>query len=316
MGKKVKSTKSMKSVKSAEKSVKKVAKKKATKKAVKKKAARSAAPSAASPVSKSVANPVRAAKRKSPAARSSKAATGAPRQSGRTVSEIMTELKSLAKESTRRTLERHGAKNIFGVLVGDLKKVARTIKGDQSLALELYDTGNGDAQYLAGMIADGAQMTKAQLNRWAKTAAWQMITDYTVPWVTSENPHGRELAMKWINAKDPRLQCSGWNAYSGLVATRPDSELDLDEIRSLLERVEKEIEKAENRVKYNMNNFVISVATYVKPLLKEAKGVARRLGKVPVDVGDTSCKVPVAADYIAKVEARGAVGKKRKTIRC
>lgn len=228
----------------------------------------------------------------------------------------MTELKSLAKESTRRTFERHGAKNFFGVLVADLKKVAKTIKGDQELALQLYDTGNSDAQYLAGMVVDGTRMTKTQLNRWAKTAGWQLITDYPVPWVASESPYGRELAMKWINARDPQLQCSGWNTYSGLVATRSDDELDLDEIRGLLQRVEKEIEKAENRVKYNMNNFVISVASYVKPLHKEAKAVARRIGKVKVDVGDTSCKVPVASDYIAKVEAKGRIGKKRKTIRC
>ena len=37
------------------------------------------------------------------------------------------------------------------------------------------------------------------------------------------------------------------------------------------------------RVRYTMNGFVIAVGTYVKPLLKAAKGTARKLGKVEID---------------------------------
>jgi hypothetical protein len=65
-----------------------------------------------------------------------------------------------------------------------------------------------------------------------------------------------------------------------------------------------------------MNGFVIAVGSYVKPLLAEAKAAARKIDVVNVDVGDTACKVPVASDYIAKMEAAGRIGKKKKTIRC
>ncbi len=48
--------------------------------------------------------------------------------------------------------------------------------------------------YLAGLVADGSQMTKKQLNAWAESAAgMQMIAEYTVPWVAVENADGREL---------------------------------------------------------------------------------------------------------------------------
>jgi hypothetical protein len=50
--------------------------------------------------------------------------------------------------------------------------------------------------------------------------------------------------------------------------------------------------------------------------LKKAKAVAKQIGKVEVEVGNTSCKVPLATEYIAKVEEKGRVGKKRKTIKC
>ena len=35
-----------------------------------------------------------------------------------------------------------------------------------------------------------------------------------------------------------------------------------------------------------------------------------------VDVGDTSCKIPYAPDYIKKIQQRGAIGKKRKSAKC
>ena len=53
---------------------------------------------------------------------------------------------------------------MFGVSVADLKTIAKQIKGDQALALELYDTGNYDAMYLAGLVADGSQMSKRSLS--------------------------------------------------------------------------------------------------------------------------------------------------------
>ncbi len=94
------------------------------------------------------------------------------------LSEVMAALKSKGSEATKRVLLKHGAKEpFFGVKVGYMKPLAKPLKGRQELALELYTTGNGDAQYLAGMIADGRRMTTAQLDRWAKTASWDMISE-------------------------------------------------------------------------------------------------------------------------------------------
>ena len=94
------------------------------------------------------------------------------------------------------------------------------------MACELYETGNGDAMYLAGMVADGSQMTKRLLDQWAKKANWQMISEYTVPWVATESKHGRALAMAWMKSRKESVATSGWNTYSGLVAVTPDDELD------------------------------------------------------------------------------------------
>ena len=190
-------------------------------------------------------------------------------------------------------------------------------KGQQDLACELFNTGIYDAQYLAGLVADGKKMSRKQLEGWAKAAGWTWISEFSVAWVTSESPHGRELAMKWINTgKTESTKSCGWSTYSSLMAITPDDALDLEEIKSLLKQVEDNIDSSPDRIRYTMNGFVIAVGTYVAPLLKQAKATARKIGSVDVDMGDTSCKVPVATEYIEKVEKSGRIGKKRKTAKC
>jgi 3-methyladenine DNA glycosylase AlkD len=234
-----------------------------------------------------------------------------------TTAAVMDALKKKGSEQTRNTFARHGIDlPMFGVKIADLKVIAKKLKGDQALALKLFDTGNYDAMYLAGILADGSKMSKRELEKWAKSGSCEAVCSYVVPWVAVESPYARELALKWMYAREPAIALSGWATYAGIVATMPDDELDLEEIQGLLDRIVEEIDSAPNKVRYVMNGFVIAVGTYVKPLLKQAKKAAKELGEVSVNMGDTACKVPRATEYIAKVESMGRVGKKRKTMRC
>ena len=234
-----------------------------------------------------------------------------------TVASVMAALKKKGNPSRIRAFAPHGAPdNLFGVSVADMKVIAKQIKGEQALACALYATGNGDAMYVAGLVADGSLMTKRQLDSWAKHATWPMISEYTVPRVATESHHARDLATQWINSKKESVASCGWNTYAGIVTVTPDDELDLAEIKALLTRVEQDIASAPNRVRYTMNGFVIAVGGYVVRLSTQAKATAKRLGKVEVDMHGTACKVPLATEYIEKIEQTGRAGKKRKTLKC
>jgi 3-methyladenine DNA glycosylase AlkD len=242
-----------------------------------------------------------------------------PTSAAPTVDAVIKDLKSKGKEQTRKIYSRHGMDmdRVLGVSTADMKAIAKKLKGQQELALELYKSGIMEPMNLAGMVADGARMTREQLNSWAEGAVgMQMISEYTVPWVTVENKHARELALKWIKSKKEHVAATGWCTWSGLVAILPDEALDMGEIEGLMAEVVKQIGKAPGRVRYTMNTFVISVGGYVKPLLKQAKAVAKQIGVVEVDVGETACTVPVATAYIEKMIAAGKWGKKKKTLRC
>ena len=234
-----------------------------------------------------------------------------------TLKEVMKELEALGSEQTKKTWLRHGAKEpLSGVKVGDLKILHKKIKGDQALALQLYATGHADAQYLAGMVADGRKMTPEQIQNWAETASWSMVGEYTVPWVASEHPEGLALALRWIDSGDESLASTGWNTLGALAATVPDDKLPIKQFTALLDRVAKKLKSSPDRVRYTMNGFVISCGTYAAPLADKAVATARAVGKVEVDMGKTDCRVPDAESYIIKARRGAPVAPKRKTIRC
>ena len=233
-----------------------------------------------------------------------------------TAKDILEEIKPLGRDSYKKVLLNHGVPEpFFGVKIEDLKKIQKRIKMDYRLALELYDTGIYDAQYLAGLIADDAQMTRKDLQRWVEKARGP-LTGFTVPWVAAGSPNGREVALDWIESSKELVAAAGWATLSTLVSIKDDAELDLAELKRLLQRVQKEIHKSPNKVRHQMNGFVISVGSYVKALTDFAKQIGEKVGPVTVDMGNTACEVPFAPDYIRKVEKRGTIGKKRKTAKC
>lgn len=231
--------------------------------------------------------------------------------------QVLDELKSMGSESIKKILMTHGAKEpVYGVKIGDMKNIVKKIKKDYPLSIELYNSGVYDAMYMAALIADESKMSKKEIQEWAEKAYCPGLSEYTVAWVAAESPFGWELGTEWINSKKENIASAGWNTLAGVISLKPDSELNIPEIKKLLGRVAKEIHQAPNRVRYTMNGFVIGVGASIKELTKEAIETAKKIGIVAVDMGGTACQVPSAAEYIKKIEAKGHVGKKRKTVKC
>jgi len=136
-----------------------------------------------------------------------------------TKDEVMHELSRFGNEQTKKVFTRHGAREPFyGVKVGDLKTLVKKIKTDHKLALALYQTGNSDAMYMAGLIADENLVTKEELWDWAKKAYWYMLSEYTVAWLAAESRYGWELALEWIESAEEGIASAGWSTLSNLVS--------------------------------------------------------------------------------------------------
>ena len=232
-----------------------------------------------------------------------------------TKEEVLDFLRDHSSKTFQNIFDNHGAAgSSYGVKIEYLKQLQKKIKKNHHLSLQLFETGISDAMYLAGLIADETKISKMDIQHWVETAAWPMISEYTVPWIAAESPYGWELALDWIKSDKESIASAGWATLSNLVALVPDEKLDKDLLRSLLNEIPGSIHQSPNRVRYTMNGFVISVGGYVSDLTEKAKSIAEEVGKVKVDMGKTACKVPDAVPYIDKMLSRGV--KKKKSVRC
>ncbi len=54
-----------------------------------------------------------------------------------------------------------------------------------------------------------------QLKQLGSDANCAMLSTYTIPWVAAESPHGRELALEWIESEKENVAAAGWATLSG-----------------------------------------------------------------------------------------------------
>ncbi len=234
-----------------------------------------------------------------------------------TFEEVMTTLESCGDAQTKKTLGNHGAKEpYFGVKVAELKKILKKTKKNHELSLQLYATGNSDAMYLAALSADEDKMTPDILDDWAEQAYWYYLNEYAVPWVAGDTDFGFDIGLKWIDSNKDQVKACGWAALASYAAVNSDDKLNIATYATLLDRVEREVHHMPDRLPFVMNGFVIAIGSYIPALTEKAKETAKNMGKVEVKMATAACKVPLAIDYIKKVENKGRIGKKRKTARC
>src|ERR1044072_4002804 len=118
-----------------------------------------------------------------------------------TAQDILNELEAKGSPGIKKILLKHGVlEPFFGVKVEDMKVIQKRVKKDYQLSKDLYATGNSDAMYMAGLIADEKKMSRQDLEDWVKQAQSPNINEYTVPWIAAESGHGYALALKWIDA--------------------------------------------------------------------------------------------------------------------
>ncbi len=233
------------------------------------------------------------------------------------VPEIMARLQAMGSESIKKILLKHGVKEpFFGVKIEHLKPIQKSIKKDYQLAKDLYATGNADAMYLAGLIADDEKMTRDDLQTWVDQAVSKNISEYTVPWVAAGSPHGFELATEWINSGKEHIAASGWATLANIVSLKPDNELELDTLKGLLSHIQQTINAAADRVRYHMNMYIICVGSYVAPLFDEAIAIANSIGTITIGNNGTACKVPAAVEHINKAKTKNPLAVKKKTVKC
>lgn len=231
-----------------------------------------------------------------------------------TYEDVMMQLESFGTPQNRKIYARHGCDiKQFGVSVLNLKKIAKNIKSNKDVGLRLFWSNNADAMYLSQWVVDVHQLSIEDFETQILASNYYLLIENAIPNIIVQDFHySQECLNRWLHHPEPRFRQAAYSLFSLLLAKYDDDVLGLSVVKQELVHIQKMIHDEENRVKYAMNSFVISVGTYVKSLLPLTKVVANDIGIVHVEMGETSCKVPYATTYIEKVESMQLVGKKRK----
>ena len=217
--------------------------------------------------------------------------------------EVLATFKTLGKPQTAAIYKRHGSgDNVFGVLSSEVAKISKKIKIDHSLAMELWKTGNAEARILALLIADPAKVSRADADKLVKEGPTRFLRPYLSDFL-ARTPDADATLRAWMKSKDELTREIGYAILGSRLRSDAESVGDAD-AEKVLGTIEKEIHRSPNWARHAMNGALISIGAFKPTLRKRAIETAKRIGKVDVDHGETSCKTPDAVSYIEKASKR------------
>lgn len=219
------------------------------------------------------------------------------------VPQILKQLEALGNESRRKHNAKAGAPaNQFGVMLGDVRKVAKKLKPDQALANELWDTGNVEAQLVATLLFKPKDLSADELDRLTRSTTCAQVADWLNAYVVAQHPDKDTLREKWMKSKERWTARAGWNLTASRITKSADG-LDLD---ALLARLEKELPKAAPEVQWTMNMALGNLGIHHPEFRARVLAFGEKLGLYkdwPVSKGCIPPYVPVWVNAMVQRKA-------------
>ena len=216
----------------------------------------------------------------------------------------MKELKSLAHPENLAGMARYGIKtdSALGVKVPDLRRIARRIKRNHPLALELWETGVHDARILASMLAEPGKATPAFMDKWAKIFyAWD-ICDQTCLNLFVYTNHAHKKAVEWTRRKEEFVKRAGF-ALMACIAWK-SREMKTTEAADFFACMEREAGDGRNYVKKAVNWALRQAGKRNRELYKAAVACAERIAKQ-----DSKSAKWIAADALRELKNPKIIGR-------
>ncbi|VXC40638.1 conserved hypothetical protein [Arthrobacter sp. 9AX] len=217
---------------------------------------------------------------------------------GTSLSEVMAELAGLEEPRAREVNEKHG--DDHGVNLGKLRAVAKRLKTQQELAVELWATGDSAARLLALLICRPKAFARDDLDTMLREARTPKVQDWLVNYVVKKNPHSEELRQAWFLDQDPVVASAGWALTTERVSKQPEG-LDL---AGLLDTVEAGMKDAPDRLQWAMNACLATIGIWHTEYRDRAISIGERLEVLKDYPTPPGCTSPFAPDWIAEMVRR------------
>ena len=220
--------------------------------------------------------------------------------------EAMTELERVGTEANRKAYQLHGATGqFFGVSGAQFNRLKKKILTDHALALELWKTGNIDAQILATMLMESKTLDEELIDEWVREIRFYALADAFTNNVVIPSPYLKTKMSQWIHSNEEYVRRCGYVIMSH-IALQAESLTD-DEFIQHLHVIGKEIQLMENRARQAMYDSLIAIGKRNKLLNMEAMIVASQIGPVYIEHGDKKLKASHAMEILADKKLRATL---------
>ena len=217
------------------------------------------------------------------------------------VAEVMAELAELEDAKTREVNEKHG--DDHGVNLSKLRALAKRLKTQQELAVELWRTGDTAARLLALLICRPQAFGRDELDAMLRESRTPKVHDWLVNYVVKKNPHSEELRLAWSADPDPVVASAGWALTTERVAKMPEG-LDL---AGLLDVIEAEMKDAPDRLQWAMNHCLAQIGIEHAEHRARAIDIGERLQVLKDYPTPPNCTSPFAPVWITEMVRRQRV---------
>ena len=214
------------------------------------------------------------------------------------VAEVLAELAALENPAIRAVNQRHGDEH--GVNLTQLRAVAKRLKTNQELAVNLWQTGTATARLLALLICRPKAFRPEELDRMVRETRTPKVHAWLVSYVVKKSPHAEELRLTWLSDPDPQVASAGWELTSERVAKKPDG-LDLP---ALLDEVEAELAGAADPLQWAMNETLATIGIHHADERERAVAIGERLEVLKDYPTPPNCTSPFAPTWIAELVRR------------
>lgn len=215
-----------------------------------------------------------------------------------TVAELTAELAALENPKMRAINERHG--DDHGVNLAALRAIAKRLKTQHELAIELWATGDTATRLLALLVCRPKEFSADELDAMLRDARAPKVIDWLVNYVVKKSPHAESLRLRWSADPDATVAAAGWALTSDRVVKRPDG-LDLD---GLLDTIEGGMAQAPDRLQWEMNTTLAQIGITQPSLRARALHIGEELGVLKDYPTPPNCTSPYAPIWINEIVRR------------
>ncbi len=219
-----------------------------------------------------------------------------------TVPELIAELAALENPKARAINERHG--DDHGVGLSAIRAIAKRLKTQHELAIELWATDDTAAQLLALLVCKPKEFSADQLDSMLREARAPKVIDWLVNYVVKKSPHSEALRLRWTADTNPTVAAAGWALTTERVAKRADG-LDL---AGLLDTIEAEMQPAPDRLQWEMNHTLAQIGISHVDQRDRAISIGEALGVLKDYPTRPNCTSPYAPTWIAEIVRRQTAG--------